>query len=89
MEAHEYETALTQIGLMAGLAAAMDTAALANHLTTAETLGPILEPTAYIRGGADNLQDQRELIEAFIPFANAARKLKAKKQHEMDSAQDR
>ena len=74
----EYEAAMTQIGLMAGLAADIDTAALQNHITTAETLGPILEPTAWLRGGGNNLQDQRELIDAFAPFANKARKLKAR-----------
>jgi hypothetical protein len=30
----------------------------------AETLGPILEPTAFLRGGADNLAAQREVLQA-------------------------
>lgn len=78
MKHEEYEAAMTQIGLMAGLAADIDTAALQNHITTAETLGPILEPTAWIYGGDNNLRDQRELIDAFASFANKARKLKAR-----------
>lgn len=33
-------------------------------LEKAETLGPILDPTMYMRGGADNLADQREILQA-------------------------
>lgn len=29
-----------------------------------QTLGPLLEPTAYQRGGAQNLHDQRRLLDA-------------------------
>lgn len=29
-----------------------------------QTLGPILEPTAYMRGGGVNLTDQRKVIDA-------------------------
>jgi hypothetical protein len=29
-----------------------------------QTLGPILEPTAYLRGGGDNLRDQAEVLTA-------------------------
>lgn len=30
----------------------------------AETVGPILEPTAFLRGGGENLVAQREVLEA-------------------------
>lgn len=38
----------------------------------AEALGPILDPTAFLHGGINNLQDQRELIEAALGLQRAA-----------------
>lgn len=43
----------------------------------AETLAPVLEPTAYQRGGADNLYDQREILEAAAGLVKAARRIPA------------
>lgn len=37
-----------------------------------ETVAPLLEPTAYAGGGATNLQDQRELLEAALRVQQAA-----------------
>jgi hypothetical protein len=36
-----------------------------------ETLAPIMEPTAYINGGADNLRDQAELLRAVLGLQEA------------------
>ena len=40
-----------------------------------ETLAPILEPTAYIRGGRDNLGDQMAFLGALRRFVDDLRKL--------------
>lgn len=41
----------------------------------AETLAPLLEPTAYQRGGADNLLDQRDILDAAIGLVRAAERV--------------
>lgn len=38
--------------------------AMRGHLAKVEILGPLLEPTAYMRGGMRNLRDQGELLAA-------------------------
>lgn len=49
----------------------MPLAELANAVERAETLGPLLEPTAYMRGGADNLMAQRRIIDAALALQRA------------------
>lgn len=49
--------------------------AMSNFVGHAETIGPILEPTAYARGGGRNLADQAALIEAAIGLQRAAEKI--------------
>jgi ApbE superfamily uncharacterized protein (UPF0280 family) len=41
-------------------------AAMAAANEAMQTLGPILEPTAYVRGGGQNLHDQRRIIDAAL-----------------------
>jgi hypothetical protein len=38
----------------------------------AETVGPILEPTAFLRGGGDNLAAQREILQAALRLRQVA-----------------
>lgn len=40
-----------------------------------ETLASILEPTAYMRGGRDNLHDQAAFLAALARFVDDVRKL--------------
>jgi hypothetical protein len=42
----------------------------------AETLGPILEPTAYLRGGADNVGDQLRFLDAAIHLRDVCLEMK-------------
>lgn len=42
----------------------------------AETLGPMLDPTMYMRGGADRLADQRDLLDAAEAVQAAGRRIK-------------
>lgn len=44
----------------------------------AETLGPMLDPTMYMRGGRDNLDDQRDLLDAAEAVQAAGRRIKAR-----------
>lgn len=43
----------------------------------AETVGPILEPTAFLRGGGDNLAAQREVLEAAQALCRVAERYQA------------
>ena len=75
MEAIEYESSLQRLSMAAQLVADVPIADLLNHVSHAETLGPLLEPTAWIRGGGDNLRDARDLIEAARPLVYFGAKL--------------
>jgi hypothetical protein len=48
---------------------------LLSTISRAETLGPVLEPTAYQRFGSRNLADQRRILEAALGLQRAARKV--------------
>lgn len=76
MTSIEYESQLQQLGMVAQLIADVPIADLLNHVTHAETLGPLLEPTAWIRGGGDNLRDARDLLEAAQPLVEFGSTLK-------------
>lgn len=68
MTSMEYESQLRRLAMVAQLIADVPIADLQNHVTLAETLGPIMEPTAWIRGGADNLRGARDLLDAASPL---------------------
>lgn len=44
------------------------------NVERAVTLGPILEPTAYNRGGYQRLQQQREFLHAAVALRDVCRK---------------
>jgi hypothetical protein len=43
----------------------------------AETVAPILEPTAFLRGGGDNLAAQREILQAALRLRRVAERHQA------------
>jgi len=45
------------------------------EIGTMETLAPIMEPTAYRNGGADNLRDQAELLRAVLEVQEAMERI--------------
>lgn len=49
---------------------------LREYLEKAETLGPLLDPTAYMRGGRDNLADQRDLLDAAAAVQRALTRIR-------------
>ena len=46
-------------------------AEMLDELNRMQTVAPILEPTAYVRGGGDNLRDQEELLRAVLQVQRA------------------
>lgn len=66
----DYTGVLDRIGLAAAVIAdepLADMLAAVNHY---QTVGLIMEPTAYVRGGGRNLADQERLIRAAIKLAD-------------------
>lgn len=51
------------------------------NVERAETLGPILDPTAYWHG-ADNLDDQRRVLRAAVALRDACRAVRGKESEE-------
>jgi hypothetical protein len=69
-------TALTTLTrAMLQLAENVDIPEMRRIVARFETIAPIIEPTAYQRGGGINLHDQAALLEAFERFITDVRKL--------------
>lgn len=60
----EYKAAMDTLTAAARLMLTVDVDALRNVVAQSEALGPILEPTAYVRGGGRRLVEQREFLDA-------------------------
>ena len=71
----EYQLAVIACGQCAGLLAAHDIRGLIEAINRAESVGPILDPTAYIRNGDKMLQD-KELLGAALPLIKWYEKVK-------------
>jgi hypothetical protein len=77
---HEF----ARIELMASLAVDVDVISLSARLEHAEIDGPLLHPSDCMFGeGLQELQEQRMLLEAFLPFWQAARQLKERHNSEL------
>lgn len=57
------------------IADAFDVPAMRSTCGQMEALAPVMEPTAYMRGGAMNLRDQAAFLAAVDEFVTALRKL--------------
>lgn len=57
----EYHAALNTITAAARLILTTDIDTCRDVISKSEAIAPILEPTAYMRGGAERLQEQRQL----------------------------
>ncbi len=71
----EYQEALGRLAMAAQVIANIPIDELRSHVSTSEALGPVLEPTAWIRGGGQNLRDAGDLIEAAAPLVKFGREL--------------
>lgn len=57
------------------VAGTIDLRAMSRHLATMDTIAPLLEPTAYNRGGELNLRDQETFLDATIAYIDTIRTL--------------
>lgn len=71
--AFDYRAELTRISITLPLFATVELEQLEEQLSLAETMGPFVDPTKYMRGGAENLAAQRELLCAAAPMIRLAR----------------
>lgn len=78
LSAAQYEAGLEMLAQAFRLVQLVPIEPLREHLSKAETLGPILDPTAYMRGGRERLQDQRDVIEAAAAVWKAVDRVRAR-----------
>lgn len=46
------------------------------HVNHIETIAPLLEPTGWMRGGGNNLREQKEFLEALLAFRQSMEKMR-------------
>lgn len=80
MIATDYRKELDKVVTLGKLAMAanIDIDRLRDELEKLETLGPMFAPSEWMRGGAENLDQQRTLIEGVAPFLRALDSLRQK-----------
>lgn len=64
MTDEEYEHGMDVLTAAARLMLMVDVDALRTVVAQSEALGPIVEPTAYMRGGGRRLAEQRQFLDA-------------------------
>lgn len=74
MEKTEYTIHLEQIFNLAYLVQQLKIADVLEAMNRAETLGPILDPTAYLKS-ATTLERQKRTVEAALQFQQAIKKI--------------
>ena len=75
----EFKTLWDTILAIARMASVIDPDEVRTLIETAEraaSIGPILYPTEYRNGGADNVEEQRVLAKGFLAFRNAIDQVK-------------
>jgi hypothetical protein len=73
----DYRGGLDILTAAARIVLLVDVQPMLDYLSRVETLGPVLDPTAYLRGSR-NLRDQRELLEAAAAFRAALERIRAR-----------
>lgn len=73
----DYRSEMAKLGRLVRLAATLevDLDQLEEHHSYADSMAPFLDPTAWLRGGAKNLDEQRDLLGLAGPFVRGAREL--------------
>lgn len=71
----DFKSAMDRVMLAVSLLRLEPIDELREMVERAETLGPILEPTAYQRGGGTNLYHQRLILDAVANLARVADKI--------------
>jgi len=72
----EYIECMQKLGLAAALIADLPVQRALATVRRVDTLAPMLDPTAWMRGGARNLDEARTLLEPAVRFALAVRGLR-------------
>lgn len=72
MSSEEYEATAQQLRLIAQLALSLDLKAFLEHIEAADIMGPMLDPTAYMRHGSRNLDHAKKLAQAARGLQKAA-----------------
>jgi len=84
LTAEQYQAAMDLLAQAFRMVQLVPVAALRDHLSRAETLGPMLDPTAYMRGGRENLEDQADVIKAASAVMNALERIAKRRGLEHD-----
>lgn len=71
MTDYEYHAAMDLVVAAGRLLISCPLDRLRDNLSQIEALAPILEPTAYQRGGGRNLDNQRRILDAAAKFSEA------------------
>lgn len=72
----EYTAAMNTLAAAGRIVLAVDVDELRNIVARSEALGPVLEATAYHRGGGRRLAEQREFLDAAATFRAACERLR-------------
>lgn len=75
--ANEYKQHMDQLMLLVRLAGSMDIDldVVERTHSMADAVGPLLHPSEWMKDGAKNLDDQREVIDAALPFIRSSRSI--------------
>ncbi len=76
MTKDEYTMQMDLLVAQARIVAEIDLEGLLDVISKSETVGPLLEPTLWTKGGSENLRAARELVEAALPLKRALVKLR-------------
>ena len=74
--AEEYKGHLERLAMAAQISADVPIEDMANEVSRFEAIAPIMEPTAWIHGGSDNLEDAAKLLRAATPLVAWGRKMR-------------
>lgn len=77
--AGEYRSHMDLLAAASNILLMLPLVELRDTVEAAETLGPLLEPTAYQRGGSENLRDQRDLLDAAVRLKLVAERIHARR----------
>jgi hypothetical protein len=75
-EPFDYKAEFDRLMLLLPFAAGIDLDRIEETLQDVDTLGPILDPTAWMRG-QKNIDEQKEVVAAVAPLIRLAKKYQA------------
>jgi hypothetical protein len=88
MEAHEYQMAVDQVVMLARMSLEVEADEVLKAIDHADTVGPYLDPTAWIRGH-EAMGEVKKLVVAFARFQAEAKRQKERLEAESAAAEAR